>query len=121
MTDDLKELADKLLRDPFDSHMRGRYAAALFEAENWPASLEQFRLLARQEPSSAAGLLGAARCHARMDELAEARTDYEKAKQCDRRCELLMADRSREMKRRISCRSQPHAIPGLSISSAWKN
>ncbi len=82
MTDDLKDLADKLLRDPFDSQMRGRYAEALFEAEDWQASLEQFRLLARQEPSSAAGPRGAARCHVRIDDLVEARTEYEKAKQC---------------------------------------
>ena len=82
MTEDIKELAEKLLRDPFDSDARGRYAEALFEAEDWDASLEQFRLLVRQEPSSAAGLLGAARCLAEMGDMAGARTEYERAKPC---------------------------------------
>ena len=97
MADELKELADRLLRDPFDSQLRGQYAEALFADGNWPDSLEQFRLLARQEPSSAAGLLGAARCLNEMEDSVAARPDYEKAKQCadfeaDERLELAFAD-----------------------------
>ncbi len=82
MTEDIKELAEKLLRDPFDSDARRRYAEALFGTKDWDASLEQFRLLVRQEPSSAAGLLGAARCLAAMGDMAGARTEYERAKPC---------------------------------------
>jgi hypothetical protein len=82
MSEDLKELAEKLLRDPFDSGVREQYAEALFAEREWPASLEQFRLLARQEPSSAAGLLGAARCLIEIDDSAAVRMEYEKARQC---------------------------------------
>jgi SpoVK/Ycf46/Vps4 family AAA+-type ATPase len=39
-------------------------------------------LLARQEPSSAAGLLGAARCLIEIDDSAAVRMEYEKARQC---------------------------------------
>lgn len=81
MTDDLNKLAEMLLRDPFDSGARARYAEALFAREDWQASLEQFRLLARQEPSSAAGLLGASRCLIGLEDLAAARVEYEKARQ----------------------------------------
>lgn len=112
MTENIEELADKLLRDPFDSAARGRYAEALFEAENWRASLEQFRLLARQEPSSSAGPLGATRCLVRMDELAEARTDFEKAKQCadfapDSELEAAFADGPKPALRVVDGGSEP--------------
>ncbi len=112
MTENIEELAEKLLRDPFDSDARGRYAEALFEAEDWRASLEQFRLLARQEPSSAAGPLGAARCLVRMDELAEARTDFEKAKQCadfeaDSELEAAFADGPKPALRVVDGGSEP--------------
>lgn len=78
----LKKLADQLLRDPFDTAARAEYADALFESEAWEDSLEQYRLYARQEPSSAAGFLGAARCLVRTEDLASARIEYEKARDC---------------------------------------
>jgi AAA+ superfamily predicted ATPase len=82
MSGTLKELAEILLRDPFDSQARGRYAEALFEEGDWQGSLEQYRLLSRQEPSASSGFLGAARCLVRMEDLAAARIEYDKASDC---------------------------------------
>ncbi len=82
MTVDLEELANRLLRDPFDSETRQRYAAALHEAGQCQDGLEQYRLLVRQEPGMAEGYLGAARCLVELDDIAGARVEYEKAKGC---------------------------------------
>jgi len=57
------ELERALAEDPFDVAARKEYARALEEADESPAALRQWELVCRQQPDSAAGLLGAMRCH----------------------------------------------------------
>ncbi|UCH74667.1 MAG: ATP-binding protein [Rhodospirillales bacterium] len=82
MSETIEELAEILLRDPFDTQARARYADALYEAGDWQAGLEQYRLLCRQEPTAAAGFLGAARSLVKLEDLAAARIEYDKATDC---------------------------------------
>ena len=57
------ELERALAEDPFDVAARKEYARALEEAGDSPAALRQWELVCRQQPDSAAGFLGAMRCH----------------------------------------------------------
>ena len=82
MSETIEELAEILLRDPFDTQARARYADALYEAGDWQAGLEQYRLLCRQEPTAAAGFLGAARSLVKLEDLVAARIEYDKAADC---------------------------------------
>jgi AAA+ superfamily predicted ATPase len=56
------ELEQHLLRQPFDGERRAEYAALLHAAGEHEAALAQYELVAQQETTAAAGLLGAARC-----------------------------------------------------------
>jgi transitional endoplasmic reticulum ATPase len=62
VSEDRAELEQALLRDPFDAERRQRYAELLFGAGEHGASLEQWRLLVRQQRDSAAVQLRAAEC-----------------------------------------------------------
>ena len=62
MSDARTELEQALLRDPFDAERRQRYAELLFAAGEYGPSLEQWRLLVRQQHDTAAVQLRAAEC-----------------------------------------------------------
>lgn len=83
MASTLDDMAATLVRDPFDTTIRRAYAAALLEDGRADDALEQFRLLVRQQPDSAAGHLGVARCLAEHGELEAAKEAYDGAEACE--------------------------------------
>lgn len=81
------ELERALAEDPFDVDARGEYARLLEAAGDLQGALRQWELVCRQRPESAAGFLGAGRCHQALGAseraatcLAEARSKSDFAK-----------------------------------------
>lgn len=82
MTESLEALEQKLLQDPFDAALRGRYAALLFDVNRHEDSRAQWRLLIKQDGARAEPHIEAARCSARLTD----RQDVAAALQAARAC-----------------------------------
>jgi transitional endoplasmic reticulum ATPase len=74
-------LEQELLRNPFDTELRAKYAATLLEEADADSALAQYELLAQQQPQHAPWHIGAARALAALDRTAEAVFRYSKARQ----------------------------------------
>ncbi|MCY1063653.1 AAA family ATPase [Nannocystis sp. RBIL2] len=72
MTRSRPELERALAEDPFDLATRKEYARALEDDGQAAAALRQWELVCRQQPDSAAGFLGAMRCHRALGALERA-------------------------------------------------
>ncbi|MDY7094129.1 MAG: ATP-binding protein [Acidobacteriota bacterium] len=76
------ELEAQLLRDPFDTPTRRRYAEVLETEGAWSESVGQWRILAQQQPTAEA-YLRMARARLRLGEHQPAAEDLARARACD--------------------------------------
>jgi transitional endoplasmic reticulum ATPase len=82
MPDDRQEIEKQLLGDPFNEDLRARYARCLFDAEEYTASLAQWRLLVKQASGKSEPCLEAARCCARLADAAGTEDYLQQARAC---------------------------------------
>ncbi len=77
---DLTGLEEELLRDPFNTARRLEYAAALLDAGETGKAEQQYGILVKSNPSSAAAITGLARCELAREQRAAALEYYQRAK-----------------------------------------
>lgn len=80
MKESREELERILVRDPFNSEARSRYAAGLLDTAEPDAALAQFEILARQSPEAASPSVGASRALLALGKHAEAASRYAHAR-----------------------------------------
>jgi SpoVK/Ycf46/Vps4 family AAA+-type ATPase len=78
-----RALEQELLKNPFDTQVRAKYAATLLDEADAESALAQYELLTQQQPQHAPWHVGAARALASLDRAADAVSRYSKARTLD--------------------------------------